>query len=94
MLELCDAATALEISHRLNNKSQRDTLLDYYIMAYLFSENKVLPIGEKKLKSTSELSEYLKELLSSSYQKFEQCCRSLMEYNGTLNVQLEAWLIS
>lgn len=86
VLELCDAATALEISHRLNNKSQRDTLLDYYIMAYLFSENKVLSIGEKKLKSTSELSEYLKELLSSSYQKFEQCCRSLMEYNGTLNV--------
>lgn len=94
VLEFCDAATALEISHKLNNKSKRDTLLNYYMMSYLLSGNKTLSIEEKKIKSISELSAYLKELLGLSYQKFEQCCHSLMEYNGTLNVQLEAWLIS
>lgn len=94
VLEFCDAATALEISHKLNNKSKRDTLLNYYMMSYLLSGNKTLSIEEKKIKNISELSAYLKELLGLSYQKFEQCCHSLMEYNGTLNVQLEAWLIS
>lgn len=92
--ELVSAFDALETSHKLSNKNKRDKLMNYYIMAYLLSGQKLFSIGEKKLKNISELVAYLKALLDSSYEKFESFCHSMIDYDDTLDVQFEAWIIA
>lgn len=68
--------------------------MNYYTMAYLLSGQKLFAIGEKRLKSVSELTAYMKGLLDSSYEEFEDFCHSMIDYDDTLDVQLEAWLIA
>ena len=36
----------------------------------------------------------MKSLLDSSYEEFEAFCHSMIDYNDTLDVQLEAWLVA
>lgn len=91
---LATASAALETSHNVGSKSKRDTLMNYYTMAYLLSGQKLFAIGEKRLKNVSELTAHMKGLLDSSYEEFEDFCHSLIGYDDTLDVQLEAWLIA
>lgn len=91
---LSAAASALESAHGLANRSKRDTLMNYYTMAYLLSGQKLFSIGNKQLKNVSELTAHMKTLLDSSYEEFEDFCHTLIDYDDTLNVQLEAWLIA
>lgn len=91
---LADAASALETAHNVGNKSKRDTMMNYYTMAYLLSGQKLFAIGEKRLKSVSELTAHMKGLLDSSYEEFEDFCHLMIDYDDTLDVQLEAWLIA
>lgn len=91
---LADAASALETAHNVENRSKRDTIMNYYTMAYLLSGQKLFAIGEKRLKSVSELTAHMKGLLDSSYEEFEDFCHSMIDYDDTLDVQLEAWLIA
>ena len=91
---LAVAASALEASHNVGKKSKRDTLMNYYTMAYLLSGQKLFSVGEKRLKNVSELTAYMKGLLDSSYEEFEDFCHSLIDYDDTLDVQFEAWLIA
>lgn len=91
---LTGAVSALETAHALPGRSGREKQLDYYTMAYLLSGQKMLQIGERLIKSAGELTEFLREKLDSSYAEFEQICHSLIDYEGTLDVQLEAWLLS
>lgn len=91
---LADAASALETAHNVGNRSKRDTIMNYYTMAYLLSGQKLFAIGEKRLKSVSELTAHMKGLLDSSYDEFEDFCHSMIDYDDTLDVQLEAWLIA
>lgn len=91
---LADAASALETAHNVGNRSKRDTIMNYYTMAYLLSGQKLFAIGEKRLKSVSELTAHMKGLLDSSYEEFEDFCHSMIDYDDTLDVQLEAWLIA
>lgn len=91
---LSAAASALETAHSLSNRSKRDTLMNYYTMAYLLSGQKLFSIGNKQLKNVSELTAHMKGLLDSSYEEFEDFCHSLIDYDDTLDVQLEAWLIA
>lgn len=91
---LADAASALETAHNVGNRSKRDTIMNYYTMAYLISGQKLFAIGEKRLKSVSELTAHMKGLLDSSYEEFEDFCHSMIDYDDTLDVQLEAWLIA
>ena len=88
------ATSALEASHNVDNRGKRDTIMNYYTMAYLLSGQKLFAIGEKRLKNISELTAHMKELLDSSYEKFEDFCHSLIDYDDTLDIQLEAWLIA
>ena len=92
--ELFAAASALETAHSLTGRNKRDNLMDYYMMAYLISGQKLLSVGNRKLKNVSELTAYMKTLLDSSYEEFEDFCHSLIDYDDTLDVQLEAWLIA
>lgn len=91
---LSAAVSALETAHSLNDRSKRDTLMNYYTMAYLLSGQKLFSIGNKQLKNVSELTAHMKCLLDSSYEEFEDFCHSLIDYDDTLDVQLEAWLIA
>lgn len=91
---LSAAASALETAHSMANKSKRDTLMNYYTMAYLLSGQKLFNVGDKQLKNIAELTAYMKALLDSSYQEFEDFCHILIDYDDTLDVQLEAWLIA
>ncbi len=92
--KLVAASSALETAHNVGNRSKRDTMMNYYTMAYLLSGQKLLSVGEKHLKNVSELTVYMKGLLDSSYEEFEDFCHSLIDYDDTLDVQLEAWLIA
>lgn len=92
--DLVTAVNALEAAHKVDSKSKRSMLMDYYLMAYLLSGQKIFSIGEKKIKSVHELTAYMKELLDSSYEELEDFCHSMIDYDDTLDVQLEAWLIS
>lgn len=91
---LSAAVSALETAHSLINRSKRDALINYYTMAYLLSGQKLFNIGNKQLKNISELTAYMKTLLDSSYKEFEDFCHTLIGYDNTLDVQLEAWLIA
>jgi len=68
--------------------------MNYYTMAYLLSGQKLFSIGNKKLKNVAELTAHMKSLLDSFYEEFEDFCHTLIDYDDTLDVQLEAWLIA
>lgn len=91
---LSAASSALETAHNVGNRSKRDTMMNYYTMAYLLSGQKLLAVGDKRLKNVSELAAHMKGLLDSSYEEFEDFCHSMIDYDDTLDVQLEAWLIA
>lgn len=91
---LSAAVSALETAHSLSNRSKRDAQMNYYTMAYLLSGQKLFNIGNKQIKNVSELTAHMKGLLDSSYEEFEDFCHSLIDYDDTLDVQFEAWLIA
>ena len=91
---LAAAVSALESSHTVGNRNKRDTIMNYYTMAYLLSGQKLFAVGDKRLKNVAELATHMKGLLDSSYEEFEEFCHSMIDYDDTLDVQLEAWLIA
>ncbi len=91
---LAVAVSALEASHAVANRGARDKMMNYYTMAYLLSGQKLYHVDGKWLKNVSELTAYMKSLLDSSYEEFENYCHTLIDYDDTLDVQLEAWLIA
>lgn len=91
---LSSAVSALETAHNLETKNKRDHIMNYYTMAYLLSGQKILCVDGKQIKNVSELTAYMKSLLDSSYEEFESFCHKMIDYDDTLDVQLEAWLIS
>lgn len=92
--DLINAISALESSYELQTKSKRDSTMHYYTMAYLLSGQKLFNVNGKQFKNVAELAAYMKELLDSSYEKFEDFCHSMIGYDDTLDAQLEAWLVS
>lgn len=92
--DLEKASSALETVHKVEKKSKRDALMNYYTMAYLLSGQKLFNVDNKQLKNVAELSAYMKGLLDSSYEEFEDFCHKLIDYDDTLDVQFEAWLIA
>ena len=92
--KLARATAALESSYNINIGNKRGQMMDYYTMAYLLSGQKLFAVGDKRLKSVPELTAYMKSLLDSSYEAFETFCHRMIDYNNTLDVQLEAWLIA
>lgn len=91
---LSNAVLALETAHGLAKRSKRDTLINYYTMAYLLSGQKIFNIENKQFKNISELTAHIKGLIDSSYEEFVKFCHTLINYNGILDVQFESWLIA
>jgi len=92
--DLVVAVSALETSHNVLQSSTRERIMNYYSMAYLLSGQRLFAVGEKRIKDVSELTAYMKELLDSSYEEFEKFCHTMIDYNDTLDIQLESWLIA
>ena len=59
-------------------------------MAYLLSGNRQLMMWGKVFERTSELAEYAEAL--SSYDEFEEFCKALIDDDGVMCPQFEAWL--
>jgi len=92
--DLAAAAAAVETAHGLSGRTRRSERMNYYTMAYLLSGQKLFALGEKRLRSVEELRDHMKVLLARSYEALEEFCHSLIDYDDTLDVQLEAWLIA
>ena len=41
-----------------------------------------------------ELANYMRDVLDTSMERFEALCHRLVDYDGNLDLQLEAWLIA
>ena len=91
---MISAVSALETSHSLELKDDRDLTLHYYTLAYMLSGQKVLYVDGRQMKTVPELTDYMKSLLDSSYEAFEAFCHRMIDYENNLDVQLEAWLIA
>ena len=84
----------LESTYRLLNNSEQNRLQNYYLMAYLLSEEKILKIHDNEFSKIDDLSNHLYSLLHSSYDEFEAFCKTLVNERGDLNPQFESWLIA
>ncbi len=65
-----------------------------YLMGYLLSGQKILLLDGTQIRTTGELAAYMRSLLADSLKKFEALCCRLADADGSLDPQLEAWLIA
>ena len=91
--DLIDALKGIESAFKYS-KSDRETLIAYYLLGYILSGKKTLIIDKSEFDSVDALAAYMKELLDKSYEEFEKFCHKMIAYDDTLDVQFEAWLIS
>ncbi len=88
------AAAAIEDSYQLEVNNNTDMLRTYYLMAYALSGQKLFLLNGEQLRTVGELAEYMRNVLSESYERFESLCHRLVDYDGNLDFQLETWLIA
>jgi hypothetical protein len=92
--ELETSAKALEAMYRTENRTRRDQIKIYYLMAYLLSGQRVLYMDKKMFGTADELAIYMQGQLDESFEKLDEFCHRLIDENGELDVQFEAWLIA
>jgi serine/threonine protein kinase len=92
--ELKTSAKALEAMYRTESRTRRDRMKIYYLMAYLLSGQRVLYMDKKMFGTADELAIYMQGQLDASFEKLDEFCHRLIDENGELDVQFEAWLIA
>lgn len=92
--QLLSAVRGLESAHRTYGKKSRDKLMNYYMMAYMLSGQKLMHTNGTDFRTVGELTSYMKELLQDSYEKFEEFCHGLIDYDDNLDPQFESWLLA
>lgn len=92
--KLLAAVGALESSHRTFGRNIRDKQMNYYMMAYMLSGQKLMHANGRDFRTVGELTSYMKELLQESYEKFEEFCQGLIDYDDNLEPQFESWLLA
>lgn len=92
--KLLAAVGGLESSHRTFGRNRRDKQMNYYMMAYMLSGQKLMHANGRDFRTVGELTSYMKELLQDSYEKFEEFCHGLIDYDDNLEPQFESWLLS
>ena len=75
-------------------QNQGDLLRVYYRMGYALSGQKLLCVNGEQLRTVGELASYMKRLIEEKSGRFEILCHKLVRFDGTLDPQLEAWLIA
>lgn len=84
----------IESSYQAFKNDKRQRTINYYLLAYILSGKKVFYKNGIQFKSIQELTNFLKSALEDSYDKFEKLCYNLLDYNGTLDIQFESWLLA
>ena len=88
------AAAAIEDSYALEQISRTGKRRTYYLMAYMLSGQKLLLLDGEQFRTVGELANYMRDVLDTSMERFEALCHRLVDYDGNLDLQLEAWLIA
>lgn len=91
---LKEAVTAIEDSYVAEKATGTDLRKTYFQMAYTLSGQKLFLLDGQKFRTVGELVGYMKEVLAVSRKNFEGLCHRLVDYEGRLDLQLEAWLIA
>lgn len=88
------AAEGLESTWLYDCPTERDKQKHLYITGYMLSGQKILQIDLFEFSTVGELSEHIKSLIDRSYEEFEEFCHRMIDYDDSLDVQLEAWLLA
>ena len=56
-------------------------------------DDRLFYLDGREFRTISELAEYMRHLLDSSFMDFKRVCRKLVDYDGELDAQFNAWLI-
>ena len=91
---LISTVGSIEAKHRTFGKNSRDKQMNYYMMAYMLSGQKLFHKNGQDFRTVGELTSYMKELLQESYEKFEKFCHELIDYDDNLEPQFESWLLA
>lgn len=86
--------SAYESSHRTYKNRSRQKTINYYLIAYALSGNKIFYKDGIEFTNIDDLITYMSNLLDNSYEKFEKFCNELVDYDNILNSQFESWLIA
>ena len=92
--ELKKDAAAIEGSFQLAISKGADMMKTFYLMAYTLSGQKLLNFDGRKFSTVNELAIYLNIYIDYSLDQFERLCHKLVDFDGKLDAQFEAWLIS
>lgn len=92
--EQIEAAQSLEIYQRQNIQQERDATFNYFCTGYFLSGHTIFSVKEENFQNPVELSAYMKSLFQRSFDELREFCHSMIQYNNTLDPQLEAWLVS
>ena len=90
---IINTLNGLESSYRAVCKTNQEKEKQYFLTAYILSEKKVLRYNAVDFRNINEVVVYMDGLLHSSYENFERFCKVLLDEQGLLNPQFEAWLI-
>lgn len=88
------AAAAIEDAFALQKAEGTDVRRAYFLMAYTLSGQKLLSLDGQKFRTVGELAGYMKEKVERSRADFEKLCHRLIDRDGNLDFQMEAWLIA
>lgn len=89
---LAAVAAALEDKWRLIAAENGDRRLAYYAAGYALSGQHLMVLDGREFRTPAELAEHMKALLAESLDALRKFCHRMVDYHGTLDVQLEAWL--
>lgn len=76
------------------SENERTQTLNAYLLGYYLSGEVFLRVGDRTVKSISQLTQYMKSLLDVSYETFEDFCHTLIDYNDVLDIRFEAFLLA
>lgn len=88
------AVGALEHHFRMELNEHTDLRKTYFLMAYLLSGQRILGVGGQRFRGIEELALFLQDLLDNSVDAFQKFCHVMVDLQGDLNVQMEAWLLA
>ena len=92
--EVKTSVAAIEDSYIKYTHNAKQKLMNYYMLGFLLSGRKVFYKDDHEFTTVEELIVYMQELLQTSYSNFENYCESLIDEDGSLDIQLESWLIT
>lgn len=88
-----EAVESVEIFQRLKIINERAQVFNHFCTGYLLSGQTLFCTNEQQFKTPKDLSAYMEQLLQSSLEELRAFCHSLIQFDDTLDPQLEAWLI-